>query len=260
LTPLRRAEAHARERAHLRRRGDTRLADDELRQSEEQFRSVVANIPGVIYRCQCVEPWVQHFISDYIEVLTGYPASDFIEDSVRSFDSIIHPDDREGVNRMVEEALQAGEPFALEYRVVHADGTPRWIADCGRVVLDHSGKPMWIDGVFLDLSRQKEAELNRDRAEEQLRHQAVHDALTGLPNRTLILDRAEQMLLRARRDRHLVGAFFVDLDNFKDVNDTLGHEAGDGLLKAVAMDRLEIEMGLRSALRDDQFLSLVHKF
>ena len=69
---------------------------------------------------------------------------------------------------------------------------------------------------------------------EQLRHQAFHDALTGLPNRALILDRMDQMLARSRRDATPVAAFFLDLDNFKDINDTLGHDAGDQLLVAVA--------------------------
>ncbi|HLN06451.1 MAG TPA: bifunctional diguanylate cyclase/phosphodiesterase, partial [Acidimicrobiales bacterium] len=74
----------------------------------------------------------------------------------------------------------------------------------------------------------------REQAEVQLRHQAGRDALTGLPNRTLVRDRAQQMLLRSQRDHHLIGAFFVDLDNFKILNDTLGQEAGDELLKSVA--------------------------
>jgi len=69
---------------------------------------------------------------------------------------------------------------------------------------------------------------------DQIRHQAVHDALTGLPNRALILDRAEQMLARARREHRPVAALFIDLDNFKDINDTMGHDAGDKLLRAVA--------------------------
>ena len=74
----------------------------------------------------------------------------------------------------------------------------------------------------------------RKKFEELLSHRALHDPLTGLANRQLILDRAEQMLVRARRTGEPVAAFFVDLDNFKDANDSLGHEAGDQLLQAVA--------------------------
>jgi diguanylate cyclase (GGDEF)-like protein len=84
--------------------------------------------------------------------------------------------------------------------------------------------------------RRSQAELNR--RQEELSFMATHDALTGLPNRTLILDRAEQMLARARRNKVPVAALFIDLDNFKDINDTLGHGAGDQLLCAVA-ERLE---------------------
>lgn len=81
--------------------------------------------------------------------------------------------------------------------------------------------------------RRIEAELARQ--QQELAFQATHDPLTGLPNRTLITDRAERMLTRARRNRSPVAAFFIDLDNFKTINDTLGHAAGDELLKAVSV-------------------------
>ncbi len=86
---------------------------------------------------------------------------------------------------------------------------------------------------LLGTGRSRAMLLVRERT-EQLRHQAFHDALTGLPNRALILDRMDQMLARSRRDKTPVAAFFLDLDNFKDINDTLGHDAGDQLLVAVA--------------------------
>ncbi len=204
------------------------------RASEEQFRSLVVNIPGAVYRRECVEPWAMRFVSDHIEVLTGYPASEFVEEDVRSFESIICADDREHVSGVVREALSRGGSFSLEYRLMHANGSSRWVAEHGRGVADSGGRPLWIDGVILDLSAQRETEQLGDRGEVHRRHQTGHDILTCLPDRTLIRDRLQQMLLRSQRDHFLIAAFLVDLDNFRSVNDNLGQRAGDELLKAVA--------------------------
>ena len=202
--------------------------------SEEHFKSLVVNIPGAVYRRDGNEPWAVHFISDHIEVLTGYPAAVFVQDTTHPFASIICPDDREHVSGVVREALGRGDSFSLEYRLVHLNGSYRWVAEHGRSVVDSNGRPLWIDGVIIDLSAQRETEQLGDRGEVLRRHQTGHDFLTGLPDRTLIRDRLQQILLRSQRDHFPIAAFLVDLDNFRAVNDNLGQEAGDELLKAVA--------------------------
>ena len=96
------------------------------------------------------------------------------------------------------------------------------------------GEIIGVGAVFVDVTELKEAEQTQSDLTNELRHQALHDSLTGLPNRTLIIDRVEQMLARGRRNNEATGALFIDLDNFKDINDTLGHRVGDQLLAEVA--------------------------
>jgi diguanylate cyclase (GGDEF)-like protein/PAS domain S-box-containing protein len=115
---------------------------------------------------------------------------------------------------------------SAELRLRHRDGSQR---ACEVHATNLRDDPAW-EGIVLNIWDLSE----RKALEERLRHQAFHDALTDLPNRALVLDRAEIMLARARRDSGSVAALFVDLDSFKHVNDTLGHAAGDRLLEAVA--------------------------
>jgi diguanylate cyclase (GGDEF)-like protein/PAS domain S-box-containing protein len=201
-------------------------------ESAEQFRSLVANIPGAVYRRQYAEPWTMIFISDHIEVLTGYPAADFTKDAKRSFESIICVEDRDHVSAVIREDLRREGSFSVEYRLADASGYYRWVAEHGRTVAGQDGRPVFIDGVIFDLSAHKEAEQLQGAA--QARHRLGHDSLTCLPDRALIRDRLQQILLRAQRDDDLVAAFIVDLDNFRSINERLGQEAGDELLKAVA--------------------------
>ena len=114
----------------------------------------------------------------------------------------------------------------LEFRMLRRDGASR---DVEAVVSNQLDRPS-VGGYVTNVRDITE----RKKFEELLSHRALHDPLTGLANRQLILDRADQMLVRARRNGDPVAAFFVDLDNFKDANDSLGHEAGDRLLQAVA--------------------------
>ncbi|HEY1565782.1 MAG TPA: EAL domain-containing protein [Solirubrobacteraceae bacterium] len=234
---------------------------------EEQFWAVVANIPGAVYRCACQDDWPIRFISDHIELLCGHPASDFVDNSVRTYGSIIHPHDRPGVAEEIDCALQVGAPYALQYRVLHADGSVRWISERGRAILGESGERLWLDGVLLDVTEQVLAEQDRDRAEAALRrqaelnrHQARHDSLTGLPNRVLFQDRAGQVILAAQREGRGVAVMVMDLDRFKEINDTLGHASGDRLLVEAAR---RLQATLRDAdtiarLGGDEFAILLH--
>ena len=102
-----------------------------LRASEERFRSLVTNIPGVVYRCACDPDWTMEYINDAIEELCGYPASDFLANRVRSYASVIHPDDRTMVERVVFQAVKARQRYTLEYRVLHAARGVRWVYEKG---------------------------------------------------------------------------------------------------------------------------------
>jgi diguanylate cyclase (GGDEF)-like protein/PAS domain S-box-containing protein len=146
----------------------------------------------------------------------------------------VHPDDRAALTQALEAHLSSsGHHFEHEHRIQHRDGAYRWMLARGMAVRDGQGRAIRIVGSQTDVTARKEAE-------ERLQHDALHDALTGLPNRVLFLDRLDQAIRRAQRSTPTPAAavLFVDLDRFKLVNDSLGHQVGDELLKAVAR-RLE---------------------
>jgi PAS domain S-box-containing protein len=135
---------------------------------------------------------------------------------------LIHPEDRERFAAEVERAIAGDGALDAEFRVVMPDGAVRWLASRGELVRDGNGRPNRLAGVSFDVTEHKAAE-------ERIRELALQDPLTGLPNRTLLQDRLRQMLTLARRGDGQVGLLLLDLDDFKDVNDTLGHPAGDRL-------------------------------
>ena len=108
------------------------LRASRLRANEALLRSLVANLPGAVYRCACDADWTMQWLSEAIETISGYPASDFIGSAVRTFASVIHPDDREQVERSVFDAVEAGRPYTLEYRIVRPDGEERWVLERGQ--------------------------------------------------------------------------------------------------------------------------------
>ena len=138
-----------------------------------------------------------------------------------------HPDDAAAVRRATEESKRLREPFNIDHRIVRRDGTVRWVQERGDFFFDRNGKPLRSVGTMIDITERKETE-------QQLARHAHYDSLTELPNRTLLADRANQAIAYSDRHKRPTAVLFLDLDRFKNVNDTLGHSIGDALLKAVA--------------------------
>ncbi len=147
--------------------------------------------------------------------------------------SRIHPEDRDRVRSLVRTHLEGNLPqFKDEHRILHRDGSYRWVMTRGVAIRNSEGKPMRMAGSMSDVTE-------RRLAEQQLRYDALHDAVTFLPNRTLFLDRLGQALTRVRRRTdYRFAVVLLDLDRFKIVNESLGHSTGDELLGATAR-RLE---------------------
>ena len=197
-------------------------ADAAVRLSEDRFRSLIQHSSDVtmildgegFYRY--LSPSISELLVYEPRELLGTRATDYV-----------HPDDHDLLHRRLgDEFQQSSDTAVLEFRMLRKDGSVRNVE---AVISNQLQRPS-VAGYVANVRDVTE----RKKFEELLSHRALHDPLTGLANRQLILDRADRMLLRARRDGQPVAALFVDLDNFKDTNDSLGHEAGDRLLQAVA--------------------------
>ncbi|HEY8602560.1 MAG TPA: diguanylate cyclase, partial [Thermomicrobiales bacterium] len=157
--------------------------------------------------------------------LLGYSEAELL---ATDFQSITHPDDLASDLSQVEALLRGAIPgYQLEKRYLRRDGRMVWALLSVSLVRNADGTPLHFLSQIQDIDARK-------RAEAQLRHQALHDTLTGLPNRALFLDRLVGALARRTRREERLGVCFIDLDGFKAVNDRFGHPAGDALLATIA--------------------------
>jgi PAS domain S-box-containing protein len=159
-------------------------ASRNLGESEVKFRTLVGNIPGVFYRCANDAAYTMEFISPAIQELSGYPASDFVGNNVRTYASIIHADDMDLVNKAVEDGLNQRQAYVIEYRVVHRDGSIRWAREYGQGIFGEASELLHLDGAVFDVTerRRMEGELRQalDQAKEAMDKLSRQERLAAL--------------------------------------------------------------------------------
>lgn len=158
---------------------------------------------------------------------------------LKQWQTYLHTDDRERIEQAFKQAISGKGEYKVEYRILWSDRSVHWLASKGHIIRDLGGRPVKAIGVTHDITEAKHREEAHQRSQERLRHETLHDALTGLPNRLLLMERVGQAIRRAkRRENYCFAVLFIDLDRFKIINDSLGHLVGDRLLMDIA-DKLK---------------------
>jgi diguanylate cyclase (GGDEF)-like protein len=205
-------------------------------------------LPNGTYHCNT-------FIGEGLESLLGPLPDDRTPE--QAWEDAVHPDDQEEYNA-VWEALERGDSAEIEYRLVGYDSRTRWVWDRMRPRRTEDGRLM-VDGIVADVTERRKAADELQEAQRQLHHIAFHDALTGLPNRVAFQERLDEAISQCPDAGCAAAVLFIDLDNFKLINDSFGHAAGDELLYAVA-GRLEHATRAADAVArqgGDEFLVLL---
>jgi diguanylate cyclase (GGDEF)-like protein/PAS domain S-box-containing protein len=219
--------------------------------AEARYRALVEQIPAIVYTADFGADGAWSYVSPQIEQILGYTPAEWVADPNLWYRHL-YPEDREAAMDQEARAAETGERLCSEYRMVTRSGDVVWFRDEAVVVSDGEGHPFTLQGVMYDISERK-------RAEQELAFLAYHDKLTGLPNRQMFEELLTLAIARAKRNDTAVAVLFVDLDNFKLVNDNLGHAAGDELLQQVA-DRLRTaarETDIVARQGGDEFLILL---
>ena len=230
-------------------------AQQALAKSEKHYRLLVENMRDVVW---ILDPNTLRFryVSPSVERLRGYSAEEVMRELL---DNGLTPEYAATMKRQIQlnmaEFLSGNDPdkvYVEEIRQPRKDGSSVWTEAIARFYRNEETGQVEIHGVTRDISERKAAQ-------EEIQHMAMHDLLTGLPNRMLLNDRLQQALVAARRDEGRVALMFLDLDKFKQINDTLGHDVGDQLLQQAAarMQECVRESDTVARIGGDEFIVLL---
>lgn len=158
---------------------EQRQTQQALLDSGDRYKTLVDNIPGVVYRCACAYPWLMAFISRPVVQLTGIPAARFLDHSVR-YGELVHPDDHPELVRAVAQGITERRPYTCAYRIRHSDGGWRWMRERGQAVYDDEGRAVWLDGVIVDITEHMVMREEQERLRAQLQQAQKMEALGQL--------------------------------------------------------------------------------
>ena len=202
---------------------DQRKLEDNITKQNNDFKRLVSNLPGILYRLNMQEQSLD-YLSPGCYQLLGYSPDYFLQHKVTPFD-LIDEDDKHDFTQNSKAAHFSLKPFEMVYRIKTATGEHKWILDRGRCYKEHG--QYFVEGVMLDISE-------RELVRQQIEYLGVQDPLTELYNRFKFNDELVQAVSHAKQHGEHFAMLFIDLDRFKNINDSLGHQLGDRLLQKVA--------------------------
>lgn len=201
---------------------DIRAAENLIRRRGRQLATLMDNLPGMAYRCLYDEHWTMKFVSSGCRDLTGFEPDELVDNRLASYASLIQSEENDRLMNEVESAIGSAEPFSLEYPIERKDGQQIWVWERGRAVVDDD--ELVLEGIIIDIT-------NKKMLENELSEMATRDALTDLLDRREATRLLDEEILRARRYNRSLALLWIDIDHFKQVNDELGHAAGDSVLR-----------------------------
>jgi diguanylate cyclase (GGDEF)-like protein/PAS domain S-box-containing protein len=229
-------------------RTEQRKAEEALRLSEEKYRTIIENIEDGYYEVDLAGNFT--FVNDAACRIQGYTRDEMIGMNNRAY---MDKKTAKKVYKIFNTVLRTGRSTTISHwQIFKKDKSKREVESSVSLIRDASGKPEGFRGVIRDITARKQAE-------EELQYRATHDLLTDLPNRLLFSDRLSLALTQAQRNQTKLAVMLLDLDYFKDVNDTMGHSAGDRLLRVVGNRLKELLRGGDTVARvgGDEFLLLL---
>ena len=202
---------------------ERKRTEEAIRQGEEKYRTILESIQEGYFEVDLAGRFT--FCNDSMTQLTGCSKEELMS---MNYKQLTRKETSQEIYHAFNEAYKTGEPSkTFDWQIVRRDGVELFIETSITLQKDSTGKPIGFKGMIRDVTERK-------RTEQQIKHMATHDALTGLPNRLMFNQLLNQAIRSAQRHQQQLAVFFIDLDRFKIINDSLGHDAGDVLLKEIA--------------------------